>query len=382
MKAGHIILLILGLSLLLVLTNYETISRMASPDSLSTKAPASVASETGFSPWYSMKLPVLKREVNVLILVALGFAVGILGRFFGMMGTWIVTPALNVFGFPMAMAVGTDLTRMTAGSYVTAFRYARREDVGPGLVILFVMGLAMGIELGVRTLLWLAGLDLAGMVIRIVYVIVLLGLSGFIIFEHWKSKRSDAGTGGLTWTPPPEGGTVVAQKLQATKLPPMITLSESGVRISFWTILFIVVISGWFFGLLGVVGGLLLLPAMIYLMGMLPTSASGIDLFSRVFAGTYGCLTYALKGQVEIVAVLWILLGIMGGTQACARVALYVRGQGVRILFALIMVMVGLSVVLRQVGTMHLAQNLLLIAILATCAVFLAKLIHGLVAFR
>jgi hypothetical protein len=130
------------------------------------------------------------------------------------------------------------------------------------------------------------------------------------------------------------------------------------------------------------VGGLLLLPAMIYLMGMLPTSASGIDLFSRVFAGTYGCLTYALKGQVEIVAVLWILLGIMGGTQACARVGLYVRGQGVRILFALIMVMVGLSVVLRQVGTMHLAQNLLLIAILATCAVFLAKLIHGLVAFR
>lgn len=168
----------------------------------------------------------------------------------------------------------------------------------------------------------------------------------------------------------------MARKLQATNLPPMMTLS-SGVRVSLWTVLLIVMLTGWFFGLLGVVGGLLLLPAMIYLLGMLPTTATGIDLFSRVLSGTYGCLTYALKGQVDFLGVLWLFLGIIIGVQICARGAHYIRGQGIRLFFAIIMAMVGLSVVVMQFGITGLSQMMLLVAILAICPIVIIKPIHG-----
>jgi len=376
MKISHITVLAMALILLLVVTNYQAISQIWSPSRMTPSlSPAAV--EVGDTAWYTMRLPFLGQDCNVLVLIAIGFAVGILGRFFGMFGTWIVTPALNIFGFPAAMAVGTDLTRMTGESYVMAYKYASREDVDPKVVVLFVLGMAVGIEIGVRTLLWLTTVDVAGIVIRLVYMVVLLGLSLFIILDYLKSKRQDALPGeAMGWTAPPEGGTAVARKLQATRLPPMMTLS-SGVRVSLWTILLIVILTGWFFGLLGVVGGLLLLPAMIYLMGMLPTTATGIDLFSRVLSGTYGCLTYALKGQVEFLAVLWIFLGIVTGTQICARAAPYIRGQGVRILFAIIMAMVGLSILLRQFGTAGLSQALLLVAILTLCAIVIIKPIQG-----
>ena len=376
MKISHIILLAMALMLLLVVSNYQAISKIWSPAPI-TATPSPEASEAGDAPWYTMQLPVLGQGFNVLVLAAIGFSVGILGRFFGMFGTWIVTPALHIFGFPAAMAVGTDLTRMTGESYVTAYKYANREDVDPKVIVLFVMGMALGIEIGVRTLLWLTGLDVAGSVIRIVYMVVLLGLSFFIILDYLKSKRQDAGSReGMGWTAPPEGGTAVARKLQATNLPPMMTLS-SGVRVSLWSVLFIVMLTGWFFGLLGVVGGLLLLPAMIYLMGMLPTTATGIDLFSRVLSGTYACLTYALKGQVEFLGVLWVFLGIIIGVQVSARGARYICGQGVRLLFAIIMAMVGISVALRQFGTPGLSQVILLVAILAICAIVIIKPIQG-----
>ncbi|MDY6954099.1 MAG: sulfite exporter TauE/SafE family protein [Thermodesulfobacteriota bacterium] len=373
MKIVHIILLAMALMLLLVVSNYQAISHLWSPAPTTAALPAP---EADSAPWYTMRLPVLGQGFNVLALVAIGFAVGILGRFFGMFGTWIVTPALNICGFPAAMAVGTDLTRMTGESYITAYKYASREDVDPKVVVLFVMGMAVGIEIGVRTLLWLAGLDVAGTVIRIAYTVVLLGLSLFIIVDYVKSKRQDGGGGGMAWTAPPEGGTAVARKLQATNLPPMITLS-SGVRVSLWTVLLIVMLTGWFFGLLGVVGGLLLLPAMIYLMGMLPTTATGIDLFSKVLSGTYGCLTYALKGQVEFLGVLWVFLGMIIGVQICVRGAHYIRGQGVRLLFAMIMALVGLSVVVRQCGQTGLSQVMLLAGLLAICAIVVIKPIHG-----
>lgn len=376
MKIFHIILLAMALVLLLVASNYQAISQIWSSSPMTAPLfPA--APEAGDAPWYTMRLPVLGQDCNVLVLAAIGFAVGILGRFFGMFGTWIVTPALNIFGFPAAMAVGTDLTRMTGESYVTAYKYASREDVDPKVVVLFVMGMAVGIEIGVRTLLWLTTLDVAGTVIRIVYMVVLLGLSLFIILDYLKSKRQGAGSGGgMAWTAPPEGGTAMARKLQAANLPPMMTLS-SGVRVSLWTVLLIVMLTGWFFGLLGVVGGLLLLPAMIYLMGMLPTTATGIDLFSRVLSGTYGCLTYALKGQVEFLGVLWVFLGVIIGVQICARVAHYIRGQGVRLLFAIIMAMVGFSIVVRQFGTTDLSQVILLLAIVAICVIVIIKPIQG-----
>jgi len=366
----------MALILLLVASNYQAISQTWSPPP-TTAALSTAAPEAGEAPWYTMRLPVLGKNCSVLVLVAIGFAVGILGRFFGMFGTWIVTPALNIFGFPAAMAVGTDLTRMTGESYVTAYKFASREDVDPKVVVLFVMGMAVGIEIGVRTLLWLTTLDVAGTVIRLVYMVVLLGLSLFIILDYFRSKRQDAGAGGgMGWTAPPEGGTAMARKLQATNLPPMMTLS-SGVRVSLWTVLLIVMLTGWFFGLLGVVGGLLLLPAMIYLLGMLPTTATGIDLFSRVLSGTYGCLTYALKGQVDFLGVLWLFLGIIIGVQICARGAHYIRGQGIRLFFAIIMAMVGLSVVVMQFGITGLSQMMLLVAILAICPIVIIKPIHG-----
>ena len=98
------------------------------------------------------------------------------------------------------------------------------------------------------------------------------------------------------------GGSGVDARTASWNLPPMIHFPVSGITISLWTVTVVFLFTGWLSGFLGVGGGFIRMPALIYLIGCPTAIAVGTDLFSVLFSGAYGCFTYGVKGRVEIIA--------------------------------------------------------------------------------
>ena len=98
------------------------------------------------------------------------------------------------------------------------------------------------------------------------------------------------------------------------------------------------------------------MPALVYLIGVPTVIAVGTDLMSVLFAGAYGCFTYALKGRVEFIAAFFMLIGASIGAQIGATAIKYVKGYGIRLLFAIMIVFAGCSVALEQVYKLSLIK--------------------------
>jgi uncharacterized membrane protein YfcA len=166
----------------------------------------------------------------------------------------------------------------------------------------------------------------------------------------------------------------------------MIHFPVSGVTISLWTILAVFFITGWLSGFLGVGGGFIRMPALIYLVGCPTVVAVGTDLFSIVFTGAFGCFTYALKGRVEIIAALIMLIGAAVGAQIGVTAIKYVRGYGVRLLFAIMILLAGVSVTLKQLAGVWAQKEFVLTTVaayvvmgsaLTLCVIIMIQLARG-----
>src|SRR5512146_706510 len=118
---------------------------------------------------FDIYLPIAGMQFNALILIAIGFAVGVLGGFFGVGGAWVVTPALNIFGFPMAYAIGTDLAHIFGKSIVATAKHRERGKMERELGRLSVAGSVVGGEIGAQNVMWLTKLGVAGPVVRGLY---------------------------------------------------------------------------------------------------------------------------------------------------------------------------------------------------------------------
>jgi hypothetical protein len=119
------------------------------------------------------------------------------------------------------------------------------------------------------------------------------------------------------------------------------------------------------------------MPALIYLIGCPTAIAVGTDLFSVLFTGAYGCFTYGIKGRVEVVAAVIMLIGASVGAQIGVTAVKYIRGYGIRLLFAIMILLAGVSVALKQFGFTGLAGWVVMGAALGMCLVIMVKLWNG-----
>ncbi len=281
-------------------------------------------------------------------LILLGFTVGVIGGFFGVGGAFMVTPALNVFGFPMAYAIGTDMAHIAGKSIVATAKHRKYGNVDMRLGALMIIGTAIGIECGAKTIMWLEKVGRVDIVVRYTYMVLLFGLSSFMLYEYFtltkgtstgKSKPvSDAGTSGL------------ALKMQSLKIPPMIHLKVSGFHISVWVILIVSAFTGFLAGFLGVGGGFIRMPSLMYVIGCPTRVAVGTDLFEIVVTGAYGAFSYAMKGRVELIAAAVMLIGAAVGAQFGTLATQYVKGLKIRLYFAVTMLLAGVSVIFKHVA--------------------------------
>ncbi len=319
-------------------------------------------------------MPIAEMEFNALLLISIGFAVGVLGGFFGVGGAWIVTPALNIFGFPMAYAIGTDLAHIFGKSIVATAKHRKMGNVDAKLGILSIVGSVIGVEIGAQNVMWLTRKGLAGPVVRYTYMVLLFGLGLYMLYDYFtKDKRAAAQAARAAAPTAPR---------KAWNLPPMIHFPASGITISFWTVTGVFLFTGWLSGFLGVGGGFIRMPALIYLIGCPTAIAVGTDLFSVVFTGAYGCFTYGVKARVEIIAAILMLIGASVGAQIGVTAVKYVRGYGIRLTFAIMIILAGTSVALKQFQFTTAAAWLVMAAALSICAVIIFRLWQGFVKER
>jgi hypothetical protein len=321
---------------------------------------------------FEIYLPIAGIHFNVLILLAIGFSVGVLGGFFGVGGAWVVTPALNIFGFNMAYAIGTDLAHIFGKSIVATKKHGKMGNVDVKLGFVSIIGSVIGVEIGAQNVMWLTSKGLAGPVVRYAYMFLLFGLGIYMFYDYFTKDKRLARKQALEL----EAGLVAPAK-KKWDIPPMIHFPVSGIRVSLWLVMAVFFFTGWLSGFLGVGGGFIRMPALIYLIGCPTAIAVGTDLFSVVFTGGYGCFTYALKGRVEIVAALIMLIGAAVGAQIGVTAVKYIRGYGIRLLFAIMIIMAGGSVALKQFNMTTLAAYCVMGAALSMCLVIVVLMIRG-----
>jgi uncharacterized membrane protein YfcA len=296
-----------------------------------------------------MYFPITEVTVNPLFLAGVGFLVGLLGGFFGVGGGFLAGPMMFLIGVPMNFVVGTDLAHMTGKSIVAARRHRILGHVDVRLGLLMVLGTVPGIELGARIIESLESTGSIDTVIGIAYVVILLAIGTFTAWESLRAlqlvrtERMDA-KDALAF----QG---VTRQVRRFRLPPLISLPASGIEsISLWVILGVSFLTGLLAGVLGVGGGFIRMPMMIYLVGVPTHVAVGTDLFEVVISAGFGTVTHALKGNVDVLMALVMGTGAAIGAQIGAVSTRFFAGPRIRLFFSVLPFVGATLVIFRLLG--------------------------------
>jgi uncharacterized membrane protein YfcA len=326
---------------------------------------------------FNVYLPIAGLHFNVLILLLIGFTVGVCGGFFGIGGAWIVTPALNIFGFPMPYAIGTDLAHIGGKSIVSTIRHGRFGNVDVKLGVSMILGTTLGMEIGARVVMLLERMGIAGPVIRKIYIVFLGAIGTLVLYDYIKHTLAERRGGGAASGGKGGGGINIAARLHRIKIPPMIHFEVAGITCSMWLPMIVGCFTGIVAAVLGVGGGFIRMPALVYLIGCPTAVAVGTDLFEVMVTGAYGAFTYGVKGRVEIIAAMWMLGGAAIGAQIGTVAVKYVRGYSIRLLFSSTIYLACISVLLKQLKLDKAASVMILVAAVAITSVIVVWLVRG-----
>jgi uncharacterized membrane protein YfcA len=301
-----------------------------------------------------MEFPIAGVTVNPLLLAGIGFLVGVLGGFFGVGGGFIAGPLMFWAGVPMNFVVGTDLAHMTGKSIVAAKRHRALGHVDVKLGLVMVMGTIPGIEGGARLIEALKVVGAVDVVIGLAYVLILLTVSFFTAWESLRALRTIRAD--RLAIQEVLGFKSIARRVHSIDLPPMISFPASGIAsISLWAVLGVGFVTGLLAGALGVGGGFVRMPLLVYLVGVPTHVAVGTDLFEIVISAGFGTLTHAVKGNVDVLMALVMHTGAALGAQIGAVSTRFFAGPRIRLLFSGLPLLGVLMVLARLLGagTIH-----------------------------
>jgi len=337
--------------------------------------------------WLNLLMPISGVVVFWPGLIILGLGVGIIGGFFGMGGGWMVTPGLNILRFPMAFAIGTDISHMAGKSLIATIRHAKFGNVDYRLGGIMVIGTVAGFETGAQMIMWLERIGRVDTTVRLCYL-VLLALIAWLAFTDVSRKMRkerearaagrplDALSTGIEWH----------RRLQKLRLPPVIHFKKAGICCSAWLPITVGFFTGWLAGILGIGGGLIRMPALIYLIGCPTHIAVGTDLFEVVISALYGCATYTYKGRTELLAAVIMLMGASVGAQVGSIATKYVRGYGIRVFFGIAVIGCAVSIAFKLIAAVEPALKaffdqaaaILILGLVATLSLFIfTKFLRG-----
>jgi uncharacterized membrane protein YfcA len=272
-------------------------------------------------------LPIAEVSVNALLLLGLGGLVGVLSGMFGVGGGFLMTPLLFFIGIPPAVAVATEANQIVASSVSGALAHLRRRtlDLRMGGVLL-IGGLA-GAALGIQIFNLLKAQGQVDLLIRLCYVVLLGAVGSLMLVESVRALRRSR-------TAKPRRR---RQRGWIAALPFKMRFRASGLYISVIPPIAVGVAVGVLAAIMGVGGGFIMVPAMIYLLGMPTKVVVGTSLFQIVFVTAFTTMLHAVTNQtVDMMLAVLLLLGGVVGAQIGTRLGTRLKAEQLRILLALL----------------------------------------------
>jgi len=280
-------------------------------------------------------LPVANLSVNALVIVLLGGGVGLLSGIFGVGGGFLTTPLLIFYGIPPTVAAASATTQVTGASVSGAIAYYRRGGVDLHMGAVLVVGGVLGAVAGSMLFTLLQSLGLIDTIIAVLYV-VLLGVVGIPMARE--AVKSMAATRAGAAIPPRKR----RHHPLVAALPLRWRFYASGLYISPLAPLLLGFATGILTVLLGVGGGFIMVPAMLYLLGMATRVVVGTSLFQILFVTAASTLVHSVTTKaVDIVLAFFLLLGSVIGAQLGARAAQRFAPDQLRLVLAIIVLLVA-----------------------------------------
>ncbi len=290
-------------------------------------------------------LPIAEQSMNVFVLLALGGAAGLLAGMFGVGGGFLATPLLIFVGIPPAVAVASQANQVVANSVSSLQVQWRRGNVDLRMGLVLLLGGVLGSSGGVRLFTYLKQIGQIDFVIAVLYVVMLSAIGALMMYESLS-----------TWLKVRRNPTAPRGKLHTHylvhRLPFKMRFYKSKLYISALLPLALGVVIGILSAILGVGGGFVLVPAMIYLLGMPTTVVIGTSNFQILFvAANVTFLQAATNGTVDVVLALLLILGGVVGAPIGARLAAKLPGVVLRGLMAVLILVVAGQLLVELVRT-------------------------------
>ncbi|QLC35499.1 sulfite exporter TauE/SafE family protein (plasmid) [Halarchaeum sp. CBA1220] len=276
------------------------------------------------------------------VFVGFGLLIGTLFGFFGMGGSFLVTPALLVLGYPSTVAVGSGLAFVFGTSVIGALRHRDHGQVDYKLAAIMTAAMTAGIELGKSVVFFLEATGMADLVINVSYVGLLALVGLFTLRDAWTNETDDESGASLD----------LAERVQEIEIPPMVTF-RGDVRVSGVIVAAIGLVIGVLSGFLGVGGGFLLMPAMMYGLGIPAAIAVGTDILQITISGAFGAFTYAQSGAVALPVVAFLLVGSALGARIGAGATNLVDEDEIKGYFAAMLLAGSLAVATNKLGAVY-----------------------------
>lgn len=286
-------------------------------------------------------LPIAEVSINAFILLGLGGVVGFLSGMFGVGGGFLITPLLLFIGVPPGVAVATGANQVVASSISGVLAQLKRKAVDFRMGTVLLVGGLAGSWVGVQVFAWMTALGQIDLFVQLSYVLF-LGLIGSMMFvESARALLRARRAGGAapirrahihTWV----HGLPLKMKFRA-----------SGLYISVLPPLLVGAIVGLLAAIMGVGGGFILVPAMIYLLGMPTKVVIGTSLFQIIFVTGFTTIMHAINSQtVDMLLAFLLIVGGVIGAQIGTTVGLRLKGEQLRIMLALLVLAVCFKIAL------------------------------------
>ncbi len=290
-------------------------------------------------------LPIAEISVNWIVILAMGVAVGFLSGMFGVGGGFLMTPLLVFYGVPPAIAVATQASHITASSVSGALTQWRRGGIDLKMGYMLLGGGIAGSASGVVIFALLQRLGQIEFVITVSYVILLGSIGGLMLNESVRVLRK-AGNGES------RAARKFGQHSWIHGLPFKARFRRSKLYISVIPPIVMGFLVGMLTAIMGVGGGFLIVPAMIYLLRMPTSMVIGTSYFQVLFVTATTTILHAVTNNtVDVVLALLLILGGVVGVQFGLRVGARLRGEELRALLAILVVAVALRLFIDLVRT-------------------------------
>jgi uncharacterized membrane protein YfcA len=284
----------------------------------------------------SIYLPIAELSVNVFVILGMGAAVGFLSGMFGVGGGFLITPLLIFYNIPPAVAVATGANQVVASSISGALAHFRRGTLDVKLGLVLLIGGIGGATIGIQIFSMLRRMGQLDLIISLLYVVFLGSVGSLMLWESVNSMRRTARNNPVPLRKP-------GQHNWVHRLPFKMRFKRSKIYLSIIPVILLGFAIGILTSVMGVGGGFIMVPAMIYLLRIPTNVVIGTSLFQIIFVTAFTTVVQATTNYSVDIVLAWLLMiaGVIGA-QYGVRVGQKMRGEQLRAGLALLVLAVGI----------------------------------------